>query len=85
MGGDFTFGIEEEYFLVDAETKLVARRMPEAFLVAAQAATNGRVSGEFLQSQIEVASSTPEELGLRMRTDAEKWGGIIRSIGIAPQ
>src|SRR5712672_2323957 len=58
MGGDFTFGIEEEYFLVDAETKLVARRMPEAFLVAAQAATGGRVSGEFLQSQIEVVSST---------------------------
>src|SRR5438045_1045168 len=31
---------------------------------------------------VEVASSTPEELGLRMRADAGKWGGIIRSIGI---
>ena len=34
---------------------------------------------------VEVASSTPEELGERMRKDAEKWGGIIRSIGITPQ
>jgi tripartite-type tricarboxylate transporter receptor subunit TctC len=34
---------------------------------------------------VEVASSTPEELGERMRKDAEKWGGIIRSIGLTPQ
>jgi tripartite-type tricarboxylate transporter receptor subunit TctC len=34
---------------------------------------------------VEVASSTPEELGERMRKDAEKWGGIIKSIGITPQ
>ena len=33
---------------------------------------------------VEVASSTSEELGERMRRDAEKWGGIIKSIGIAP-
>ncbi len=57
MSADFTFGIEEEYFLVDAETKLVARRMPEAFFAAAKAATDGRVRGEFLQSQVEVVSS----------------------------
>src|SRR3954451_23006288 len=31
---------------------------------------------------VEVASSTPEELGERMRKDAEKWGAIIKSIGI---
>ena len=48
----YTFGIEEEYFLVDAQTKLVARAMPEAFLEAAKDATNGRSMGEFLQSQM---------------------------------
>jgi hypothetical protein len=31
---------------------------------------------------VEVASSTPEELAQRMRTDAEKWGGIIKTMGI---
>ena len=56
MTDAYTIGIEEEYFLVDAATKLVTRAMPEAFLAAAKAATNGQVMGEFLQSQIEVAT-----------------------------
>jgi tripartite-type tricarboxylate transporter receptor subunit TctC len=33
---------------------------------------------------VEVASSTPEELGERMRKDTEKWGGIIKSLGLTP-
>lgn len=57
MVDNFRFGIEEEYFLVDAQTKRVARRMPESFLMAANKATDGHVTGEFLQSQIEVATS----------------------------
>jgi len=54
MKDKYTFGIEEEYFLVNAETKMATRAMPEAFLRAAKAATNGQVHGEFLQSQVEV-------------------------------
>ena len=57
MVDNFRFGIEEEYFLVDAQTKRVARRMPEKFLMAANKATDGLVTGEFLQSQIEVTTS----------------------------
>jgi carboxylate-amine ligase len=57
MADRFRFGIEEEYFLVDAQTKRVARRMPEKFLMAANRATDGQVTGEFLQSQVEVATS----------------------------
>jgi glutamate---cysteine ligase / carboxylate-amine ligase len=57
MAGAFTFGIEEEYFLVDAETKSLVRKMPQAFLQAAKIAANGRISPEFLQPQIEVISS----------------------------
>ena len=56
MTDAYTFGIEEEYFLVDAHTKLVARDMPKTFLDIAKQATNGQVMGEFLQSQIEVAT-----------------------------
>ena len=33
---------------------------------------------------VEVASSTPAELAARMRADAVKWGGIIKSLSIAP-
>jgi carboxylate-amine ligase len=54
MPDRYSFGIEEEYFLVDAQTKSVARTMHEGFLKAAKAATGDRVTGEFLQSQVEV-------------------------------
>ena len=56
MAMDFTFGIEEEYFLIDARTQEVAKGMPAAFFEAAKAATGGRVMGELLQSQIEVVT-----------------------------
>ena len=56
MTDAYSFGIEEEYFLVDAHSKLVARDMPKTFLDIAKEATNGQVRGEFLQSQIEVAT-----------------------------
>lgn len=52
----YTFGIEEEYFLVDAATKLVTRNMPKTFLDIAKKATNGQIMGEFLQSQCEAAT-----------------------------
>ena len=56
MTDTFQFGIEEEYFLVDAETRSVARAMNEEFLAAAKAATAGHVTGELLQSQLEIAT-----------------------------
>ena len=62
MAGPFTFGIEEEYFLVDAETKSLVREMPQAFLDAAKSAADGRISQEFLQPQIEVISSPHERM-----------------------
>jgi glutamate---cysteine ligase / carboxylate-amine ligase len=57
MAGTFTFGIEEEYFLVDAATKLLAVDVPHAFFEAATTATDGRIAPEFLQPQVEVISS----------------------------
>jgi carboxylate-amine ligase len=56
MTGAYSFGIEEEYFLVDATTKSVVRAMPDGFLDAAKQASNGQAMGEFLQSQCEVAT-----------------------------
>ena len=62
MAGAFTFGIEEEYFLVDAETNSLVRKMPQTFLEAANAAAAGRISPEFLQPQIEVISSPHDNM-----------------------
>jgi len=56
MKDAYSIGIEEEYFLVDASTKLVTREMPKTFLAIAKEATNGQAMGEFLQSQCEVAT-----------------------------
>jgi glutamate---cysteine ligase / carboxylate-amine ligase len=54
--GTFRFGIEEEYFLVDADTKAIAPTVPKALFAAAKTLTRGRVKREFLQQQIEVAT-----------------------------
>lgn len=56
MTGAYTFGIEEEYFLIDAATTSATRQMPKGLLDTAAAATEGRVTGEFLQSQLEAAT-----------------------------
>jgi carboxylate-amine ligase len=56
MARAFRFGIEEEIFLVDADTKSAACAMPRAFLDVAKTATGGQVSGELLQAQIEIAT-----------------------------
>jgi tripartite-type tricarboxylate transporter receptor subunit TctC len=34
---------------------------------------------------VEVARATPEELGTMTRADAEKWGRIIKDLGISAQ
>ncbi len=62
MTHNFSIGIEEEYFLVDAQTKRVAPNVQKSFFDAAKAATEGRVSTEFLQPQVEVITSPHEEM-----------------------
>jgi tripartite-type tricarboxylate transporter receptor subunit TctC len=43
------------------------------------------VKGRMSEIAVEVAASTPEELGNLTRRDAEKWGKIIRDLGVAAQ
>ena len=94
MAGAFTFGMEEEYFLVDAETKVVARDVPPAFFADAKKASEGRISTEFLQPQIEVISSPHVNMAdaraeLRMlrrtvSTVAARYGLAILAAGTHP-
>ena len=51
---DYRFGLEEEYFIVDAETKAVQRRMPAAFILALKRNLGPAVTRELLQAQLEV-------------------------------
>lgn len=55
-GHEFTFGIEEEYFLVDPQTRNAAARVPRAFLKACRKRMGSAIAPELMQSQIEVAS-----------------------------
>jgi glutamate---cysteine ligase / carboxylate-amine ligase len=52
----FQFGIEEEYFLSDAQTLQVPSETPDALFKSADFGISGRVGREFLQAQIEVAT-----------------------------
>jgi glutamate---cysteine ligase / carboxylate-amine ligase len=52
----FTLGIEEEYLLVDRESRDLAPKPPPALLAKCEEALRGQVSPEFLRSQIEVGT-----------------------------
>ena len=52
----FTFGIEEEYLLVDPNTRNLAIDPPKALFAESEAALKKQVSPEFLRSQIEVGT-----------------------------
>ncbi len=54
---DYKFGIEEEYFVVDAATKAVVLSRPPNFLADLKETLGDRISGEMLQAQIEVSTS----------------------------
>lgn len=53
MADDYRFGIEEEFFVVDAETKAIQRKMPAAFIMALKRNLGPTVTREMLQAQIE--------------------------------
>ena len=92
--GEFTFGIEEEYFLAHADTMEVVRETPAGLLHSIDRCTNGHGVSEFLQGQVEVstsphvsmASARSELRGLRsaMSAAAAEHGMTILASGTHP-
>jgi carboxylate-amine ligase len=89
MGQNFSFGIEEEYFLVDAETKAVVSAMPKPFLEAAKKAVRqancgqeqcGQVTSEMLQAQIEVATAPHTDMKAA-REELRRLRRILAEVG----
>ena len=83
----FTVGIEEEYLLVNQETRDLEPKPPEALLAKCEEALKGQVSPEFLRSQIEVGThvcnsmqEARDELVKLRSTVAE----IANEFGLAP-
>ena len=54
---EYSFGIEEEYFLADAADLEVAVRTPNELFEAANWSTGGQAMREMLQAQLEVATN----------------------------
>jgi carboxylate-amine ligase len=53
---ELSYGIEEEFFLVDRATRDLARNIPASFLRACRLALGERVGEELLQPQVEIAT-----------------------------
>jgi carboxylate-amine ligase len=62
MSDDYRFGIEEEYFIVDAESKAVQRKMPAAFIMALKRDLGKTVTREMLQAQLEVMTQPSDSI-----------------------
>jgi glutamate---cysteine ligase / carboxylate-amine ligase len=77
--GTFRFGIEEEYFLVDAETKAIAPKVPEALFAAVKTSTLGQGKAEFLQQQVEVATEPQVDMA-KATTELRRLRLMLASI-----
>ncbi len=83
----FTLGIEEEYLLVDRQTRDLAPDPPEALMTECQRRCAGQVSPEFLRAQIEVGTAVCRNIGEarkdlgRLRTSIADVAG---EFGLAP-
>ena len=83
----FSLGIEEEYLLVDLATRDIVADPPAELLQRCIAETDGRVSPEFLRSQLEVKTSVCASVGSMRRELAalrRKVCDVAADYGIAP-
>ena len=58
-----SIGIEEEYLLVDPETRSLAARPPADFMATCKEILGPRVTHEFLQSQVEIGTGVCRTIG----------------------
>lgn len=83
----FSIGIEEEYLLVDKETRALAAEPPAALLSKAEERLRGQVSPEFLKSQIEVGTHvcrSVQEARDQLIELRSTIAGIADEFGLAP-
>lgn len=83
----FTLGIEEEYLLVDMETRAVAANVPEALFEECSKRLPGRTAHEFLNSQIEVNTTVCENIAAarnELRNLRSTVAEIANGFGLAP-
>lgn len=94
LESEFSFGIEEEYFLADALTLQAIRKSPKGLFQAIDRRTCGQGMQEFLQAQVEVNSSPHAHMAsarAELRTlrkavaaAAAEYGLVIQASGTHP-
>ena len=83
----FTLGLEEEYLLVDRNTRDIARNPPDGMLAACQEQAPGRIHPEFLRCQIEVGTpvcATLAEARAELASLRATVAGVARGHNLAP-
>ncbi len=83
----FTIGVEEEYHLVNLETRDLVAEPPAAMLAECERALKGQVSPEFLRSQIEIGTPvcrTMQEVRAELAGARRAVAGIAARHGLAP-
>jgi len=83
----FTLGIEEEYLLVNLDTRDVNENPPAALLRECTELGGSQISPEFLRSQLEVSTRVCRTIA-EVRTDLARLRAIIVNVahkyGLAP-
>ena len=73
---NFTVGVEEEYLLVDRDSRQLIRTTPTAVIEQCVASLGAQVKTEFQQSQVEVNTEVCETIG-EVRDDLRRLRGTV--------
>ncbi|GBD84933.1 carboxylate-amine ligase YbdK [bacterium BMS3Abin02] len=83
----FTVGIEEEYMLVDLESRDLVKDPPPSMMAECKELLQGQVSPEFLRGQIEVGTQVSRTVG-EARRDLARLRRVVSDValrhGMAP-
>lgn len=83
----FTIGIEEEYLIVDIETRELVQDLPDGLMADCMEILEGQVSPEFLRSQIEIGTKVCKNVR-EVRGDLQKLRRAVADVcmeyGLAP-
>ena len=83
----FTIGVEEEYLLVDKETRDLASEAPEEIIQECEELAEGQVSPELMRSQIEIGTQVCHDMA-EVRSELRRLRSMVVDVadhyGLAP-